>query len=419
MIRGKQGSRSLNDIGELDPTEDSNIPFRANRIRTSWSFSNLLPNADGEELESDKIESESQAKEAEHADHMSRLKGKSSLEKFQVKLAHQVATILKGAATNESLLEELFYNISSDVPVEVSSKLNLEIDRRWYYYELLATYYYSTEKKELGYVMNNIISPLCSKLWSLEHFPSIFALIFHRWLVETDAGTEGSGWIMRFNIFLKGAYQLFWFDIHHDTHRLWPIYVRLRDKMFATSSPFFAVSPNRGFDKPSSPSSDAKRRIRDDFACVLCRFYYYYSTRPERVGNFCINQLQLENGLDTYVLELVKQLRGIKNEKVLARYLKCTSTLPLESLKLSSRNKLYATLNELLLPGAPLYPTEKVSIQAELTMNLLYPQGKWSRSLINMFFKVLRPFYIPQLVFGYLNSFFGNSNDVLDDKKNK
>jgi hypothetical protein len=285
------------------------------------------------------------------------------------------------------------------------------------------------------------VLPLCAKLWSLEHFAAVFALLFHRWLVETEAGCQTKGWVMRFNVFLKGAYQLFWFDVQHETRKLWPLYIRLRDHMFQPSSPFFneragmlpppPPPPQRweqdlllrrehlhqqqqqqqNQQQPGKPDAGAsathlKETIRKDFSFVLCRFYYYYSTRPERVGSFCVNQLQLDEGLDTFVPQLVVQLRALRNEGVLVRYLKCTALLPVVSLKISSRNKLHAALNELQLPGAPLHPTIKVMQQAEQCMNTLFPEGRCTRFAINLFFRLLRPLYLPRTILALFEGLF-------------
>uniref|UniRef100_A0A7S2RS46 Uncharacterized protein n=1 Tax=Mucochytrium quahogii TaxID=96639 RepID=A0A7S2RS46_9STRA len=394
-------SRSLNDLQSLDPDHDRNLFDTP--LKSSWSFSNLLVNSDPEERKSSENE---EKKKSKPVSTKKRNKERNFLQKFQGRLASQICNVLDEAHENEHVLEELFYNISSTVPPHVAEKLCLDMDRRWYYYELLATHFFVLEKQQPGEV-EKVWLPLCGRLWSLEHFPAIFALLFHRWVIETEAGLTSRGWVMRFNVLLKGSYQMFWFDIQHDTRKLWPLYIRIRDNMFSVSSTFVSVheAPRGGFGhEVKSTASSAKESIRKDFACVLCRFYYYYTTRPERVGIFCLNQLHLEEGLDLFVLQLVLQLRSIRNETVLRRYLKCCAMLSVDSLQLSSKNKLFATLNELILPGAPLYPTAAVRDQAEKTMSTLFPQGQWTRYAINSFFKLLRPFYLPQSIFRYLVS---------------
>jgi len=324
--------------------------------------------------------------------------------RFQEKLAGKVTETFRqaGAESRLDILEDVFYDISATIPRKVTERLGLDDERRhWSYYELLATYYYVLECRYTPGEVERTFIPLCAPLWSHEFFPAIFTMLMHRWLVETDAGRNGKGWLMHFNFFLKGTHQMFLFDVEHESKKLWPVFIRLREHMFVPSSEFFphdleevGSSTLKG-KTTKNPNNAAKERIRRDFAVILCRFYFYYSSRPERVQAFCINQLQLEEGLDEFIPELIYQLRNVKTELALKRFLRGAAKLPMEDIHSSSKNRLYATLNELQLPGAPLHPTPGVIQQAEQTMNTLFPQGRWVRFIINLFFRLLHPFFLP------------------------
>ncbi|GBG25941.1 Hypothetical Protein FCC1311_021612 [Hondaea fermentalgiana] len=404
MRRGLQ-SKSLNDLQELDGEETAK-PLQSKRPLSRRWVAEAKPTLEAG------LAAARHGLTAPQAGAKKPVRPTSMLEKFQYKLAEQVLQALQESINDSRVMEDLFYNISGTVPTRFAEKLNLDMERRWFYYELLATHYYMLERKHQPGMVKDLLLPLCAKLWSLEHFPAVFTLLFHRWMVETESGFTTKGWVMRFNVLLKGTYQLFWFDIEHDTRKLWPLFVRLREKMFEPTSLLFLDNPNAS-DQTELASyyvsaHAAKDSIRKDFSYVLARFYYYYSTRPERVQALCVNQLQLDDGLDSFVPQLVHQLRSIasRNEKVLIDYLKATALLPVDELELSSRNKLYSTLNELQMLGPPLHLSRPVVAEAARTMNKLFPQGQYIRLLINLLFTLLRPFHI----FAFLFSSTSSSN---------
>lgn len=71
-----------------------------------------------------------------------------------------------------------------------------------YYYELLADYY------EKNAASANKTLEACQNLVGNHHFPSLFALLFYRWLFCPQNFT----W-KRYNLFLKGVNRIFWTDI--------------------------------------------------------------------------------------------------------------------------------------------------------------------------------------------------------------
>jgi len=431
-------ARSLNDLLHEEGGDVLQVPLKA-----SWSFTNLLPVGAADDLGDSRedlalvdddaeaalsgLKDASAPKEGEKAEERP---PQSLLRSFQQRLAKQVKVSLDEAVQgdNNTVIKELFFNVSSSIPRSTAEELGLSSDRKWYYYELLATHYYSLERTQPGWIAKTLL-PLFAKLWSQDHFVAVFALLFHRWLIGTDAGLKARGAMMRFNVLLKGTYQLFWFDVHHDTRKIWPLYVRLRDNLFGADSRFFKASREPHGDAASAGDAQLRaaaeeglvawddglelntyKSIRKDFAYVLCRFYFHYTSRPERVMTF-VNELQLEGGLDEFTPQLVIQLRSLRDESVLQRYLKCTARLPIEELSMEPRNKLYSALNELQMPGAPLYPSSRVTVQAEKTMNKLFPQGQWARFGINLIFKALRSLYLPASLLGVLDKVFKGKED--------
>lgn len=143
-----------------------------------------------------------------------------------------------------------------------------------------------------------------------------------------------------------------------------------------------------------------QKSLQRDFKNLLCRFYYYYrSSKPEQVRKF-LNELDIS--MDTFVCQNTNQLSAIEgNHKMRIHYLQCLSRLSCENfdqnnngvIQGTTRNKLYSTLNALILPGAPFHPTIEERRKATETMNKLFPKGKRTRYAINLAFNVLRPVY--------------------------
>lgn len=72
-----------------------------------------------------------------------------------------------------------------------------------YYYEFLSDYLYHHNEEALA-----LLDKTCVPLFSNAHFPSIFALLFHRWLFQSKNFS-----LSRYNLFLKGANRLFFRDV--------------------------------------------------------------------------------------------------------------------------------------------------------------------------------------------------------------
>ena len=203
-------------------------------------------------------------------------------------------------------------------------------------------------------------------------------VIRFRWLLKYD-GPGKKGGTIRFNVLLKGMNQLFWFDTNHRSHRLLSVYCYTKAKLL-TAVP--------------------QKSLQRDFKNLLCRFYYYYrSSKPEQVQKY-LHELDIE--MDMFVGQNVNQLSAIEqNHGMRIHYLHCLSRLPCEYfdqnnsnvIQGTTRNKLYSTLNALILPGAPFHPTLEERRKATETMNKLFPKGKRTRYALNLAFNVLRPVY--------------------------
>ena len=387
MKKNTGRTSSLNDLTEAD--EYTTNLFNKPSLNTSWTFSNLLSSQDdngntsggGNTFIGKQLKGSEENKETSNfaGSRDYRSKEGSLLIEVQNRLANHIkqTLIFASNSSDEKLLEELFYSLCSAVPLSLTKRLGLDTERRCYYYEILAAHYYYVERKQPGQVEQKLL-PLCQKLWSFDHFAAIFALLFHRWLIQTKAGYNSNGWVMRFNVFLRGTFQLFWFDVRHETHRIIPLYRRLRRYMFNNNSPFCKPSSSDGVhsletsnkdisveetmlrdipvedgmldvetthstsgqienDRSNYSESAQRETIRKDFSYVLCRFYYYYTTHPEWVSKFCVEELQLEEGVDMFVKQLVVQLRAIKvrfmpfsfsSKLTLQTDGKCSKTIP-------------------------------------------------------------------------------------------
>lgn len=95
-----------------------------------------------------------------------------------------------------------------------------------------------------------------------------------------------------------------------------------------------------------------------------------------------------------FILAISQQIHLIEDEEALLTYLdnigKCK--VPTDH-RISF--KLQSALVVLSYPGGPLFPTRNVRTAAKNVVNILYPTGRYSRRLVNLFFRILHPYYWP------------------------
>lgn len=135
----------------------------------------------------------------------------------------------------QEILAQLHQDISQPIDVKFKKLLSQyghsgakigEIEEKFdrenpcnYFYELISRYYLRNESKA-----NEVHSLAFHHLITNHHFPSIYALLFHRWLFAMPSdGEQGHQMrrltLSRCNIFLKGTNRLFWSDVENYTFR--------------------------------------------------------------------------------------------------------------------------------------------------------------------------------------------------------
>ena len=280
------------------------------------------------------------------------------------------------------IVRSLFYQVSSKVPQDICRQLRFKSDV--YFYELLSMHF--GNQTLLNFVEHSLLQK-CKKLYSIDTFPALFSMLFYRYHLKFDDISKPE-WLIRFNIFLKGANQIMWHDVNQQTRRLFSLFSYVRAKM-----------------KTHLTDSVVKEQ-RENLISVLCKFYYYYcSSKPAQVQKFLAD---LDISLDIFILNCLSTVSSKedvivapKNQpstsKMRTHYLMALSKLKqlpeFEKLESTTINKLQSTLNSMSLLGGPIHYCSEVRQAAKNCLNVLFPSARWSRSFINNIFQLSRPEY--------------------------
>lgn len=234
-------------------------------------------------------------------------------------------------------------------------------------YELLASHYAAHPQDATD------LEATCVRLWSNPHLPPLYAMLFYAMLFRPGASLGGVS-LKRRNICLDGVLTNFWADLNSGGSAARPIYEHLRG---------FLLRVRRSGEDPQP---------LHELYVLLSRFVFLYdgtSSLGELVSPAALLECGLgegfaTSGLDAFVLALSSQMRSIKSEEVLLRYLQHCAALRLRVHLMCSpaQNKLRATLQLLSQSGAPLYATAPVRRQAAELIDVLWPHGKIARSVI-------------------------------------
>jgi len=90
--------------------------------------------------------------------------------------------------------------------------------------------------------------------------------------------------------------------------------------------------------------------------------------------------------------ELIRHMRHIKIEQVLISYIQSTKVLDKENLGRKTKIRLEMFFVDLLTPGTPLYPTRNVRTISKETVNTIFPNGRRTRTSVNLLFRLLNPY---------------------------
>jgi len=108
---------------------------------------------------------------------------------------------------------------------------------------------------------------------------------------------------------------------------------------------------------------------------------------------------------DNFVDSTIRQIKLIKNEYVLVKYIqKCVHFQGL-TLRDTTQVKLQTLLYDYTSPGGPLYPPRSVRHAATESLDALFPRGKVPRRYIHLFFRLLHPYYATRSISHWLYSY--------------
>eukprot|EP01122_Echinamoeba_exundans_P010760 TRINITY_DN4094_c0_g1_i1.p1 TRINITY_DN4094_c0_g1~~TRINITY_DN4094_c0_g1_i1.p1 ORF type:complete len:491 (-),score=66.56 TRINITY_DN4094_c0_g1_i1:61-1533(-) len=313
--------------------------------------------------------------------------------RFRSKMHLKVCELLKPSdeeedATRNERLKALFNDLSSKLEPEVSLQLRHPTDNTLplRYYLMLAEFYASESSKA------SEIQQLGVALWNNAHFHLVHSLLLYRWLFESGLHGDETGSAKWLAMFIKGAHNLFWLDVENSTRRFSHIW------RFVCNSVFLAEGSWSGI----------LCRKMEQIWNLIAKFYPYYGDSSQLLEFLSISQtlfdkygMELErpaqhykiNAINMFVNEAVRAMAVMKNEVALIKYISDLSMFHGANAVPGRKTKtrLYALLLDLATPGYPLYPTRNVKSAAQQAMDLLFPVGRFWRSIIHFGFRFLRP----------------------------
>eukprot|EP01132_Coremiostelium_polycephalum_P003918 gene3918-4892_t len=294
-----------------------------------------------------------------------------------------------------------------------------------YYYQLIAQYFLNNPDQVESY------RPLLYTLWtSGQWFYLIYSSLFYMWLLEYRLSL-----IPQLNIFIKATNRLFWYDKDHNTTKYTEIYMTIKRKLLDRS---LWNGINETTDENNS-NLTRNRRIWVDFYHIISVFYFYYEHSTDGLEEFRknisqqyqdyildplflqqqkIQQQQQQNNNndsldhfwgvlsvdDIFVRGVIRHLSLIKHEEILIRYIDRCIVFKDWSLNPTTKVKLQSCLYSLTKPGSPAYVPRSVRIASRNILDQLFPEGRLSRYTVNLFFRLLHPYYSAGSIIHWLYS---------------
>ncbi|KAG2382270.1 hypothetical protein C9374_005472 [Naegleria lovaniensis] len=118
-------------------------------------------------------------------------------------------TLVTSLSLNDHLHE---HNKNHQIP---SSPSTTVLYSTKYFYHILADYYYNNPHE------SEKLQRICLALLTNQYLPSIFALLFYRWMFDANSQSLS---LIHINIFLKGVNRLFWSDVQNKTLKYASLY---------------------------------------------------------------------------------------------------------------------------------------------------------------------------------------------------
>lgn len=263
---------------------------------------------------------------------------------------------------------EVFADVTGDLN-RAARESTGTIYRRWY--EVLAPYFCKTP------TVSEELLAICRRLWGQPFIAPIFALLLHQWLLIHPESGGADQRLKLLNVLMSGARQLFIGDIESGGIAFAPLH------SFITEA--IVVTPER-LDALPSPG-------KEGVVGVAAAFLPYYEPTHKEF----IRCLRAFPDLDTAIDKMIAtSSREIRAEGATLRYISALAALRdspnlLGSLRTSTRIHLQGELYSLTQPGGPRYASRAVNRLAFRTLDTLFPHGRRTRRLINLWFRFLHP----------------------------
>lgn len=113
------------------------------------------------------------------------------------------------------------------------------------------------------------------------------------------------------------------------------------------------------------------------------------------------DELLLDRRIDNFIVDLSQLMRNVKCEASLVGYLRGLRAFRGMRLDPSTANKLQGMLYAFSSAGGPIFPTRPVRHTARTTMDIMFPAGRRTRSMVRLAFRLLHPYYWPSSVAYY------------------
>ncbi|KAG4185769.1 hypothetical protein ERO13_A08G000181v2 [Gossypium hirsutum] len=302
--------------------------------------------------------------------------------------------IEKRLQRKRSSLQELFADLALEIDdrakdiilsrEDLISSPEYSVNDRLCFYDVLANYYVRVPLR------GKPILDLIVQVWSQSFASHTFALLFHKWLFEVEL--DHADVLLRYSSALvQGATNVLWIDIQSNARCFQSLFKYLLDEV--------ALEPTRLNKIPV--------QAQRDLYLLLSRFIFFYNA-VEKLESFLKlcptfpNAILVGGPADIFVTEVADQLQKLKVEPVLLHYLVQIKVLGGMQLRVATSTRLKTCLYNFTSPGGPMYPTRAVRHAAWDALDLLFPVGRYPRHLINMFFRLLYPWYWPSSCWNFI-----------------
>eukprot|EP00761_Pharyngomonas_kirbyi_P014019 gb/GECH01014049.1/.p1 GENE.gb/GECH01014049.1/~~gb/GECH01014049.1/.p1 ORF type:complete len:400 (+),score=32.26 gb/GECH01014049.1/:1-1200(+) len=264
---------------------------------------------------------------------------------------------------------------SESVPSE-SSEANDILRCFDHFYEAVASYYEALPSEA------ETMQPICTQLYANDFFPSIYALIFHRWLLLKQMNKS----LNLFNLFIRGANHLFRSDL--ESRRL--VFFQL---YFFVKEDVVCYVCNTGEWTLSSETLE-------DLAGLVAKYHLYYDAGESCVGLARRIEPAVQSGRvgDVFYREALLLLNNVQSESSLLLILEACSHLRALDVSPKYQSRLQSALYEFSTPGGPRYPSRPVRHKAAAVLDSLFPGGAFARRIINAGFRLVHTYSWPSSI---------------------